>query len=211
MSVERRRFTEVLIILALMLVSVLFIPELTGLMALLPIVYFFVERRIRDKNAATLGALVSRIGEDVGKSWVWILLVAVVSQVVFVFLFKTFSPEIIAHVQDRLPSNGMLNTALIIAILIGPLGEEISYRGLFQERFGWVMPSWAAIVITSLLFALMHFNPGPADVVFWDLFSVFVDSVLFGIIYAKTRNILVSYIAHLLADIVGLILLFIVV
>jgi membrane protease YdiL (CAAX protease family) len=113
---------------------------------------------------------------------------------------RIFSP------RERLPSSGELNGQLVLAILIAPLGEEISFRGLFQERLGWFMPTWVAIGVTSLLFALMHLSYGPADVVFWDLFSVFVDSLFFGIIYAKTKNILVSYIAHLLADVIGMLL-----
>jgi membrane protease YdiL (CAAX protease family) len=206
-AIERRRFIEVLIIMAMMLVSVFLVPELKGLLSIVPIVYYFVERRIREGNSTSSDSMISRASMDIHLTWKWILLVAVVSQVVFILIFKYISPDTLAHILERLPSSGELDGKLALAILIAPLGEEITYRGLFQERFGWFMPTWLAIGVTSLFFAFMHLSSGPVDVVFWDLFSVFVDSLLFGVIYAKTKNILVSYIAHLFADIIGLLLL----
>ena len=44
-------------------------------------------------------------------------------------------------------------------------------------------------------------------IVFIDLASVFVDSMIYGVIFLRSRNVFVSWIAHFLADIVGLALL----
>jgi uncharacterized protein len=209
LAAKGRRITEVLVMIALMLGTAFWIPELKGLISLVPILYFFVERAIRKDSAQQQGGFrIMSLAQDLRSTWGWVLLVAVGMQAAFLLIFKYFSPETLAHIQDRLPSGGELTTALIAAILIGPLGEEIAYRGLFQERFGWMMPQWAAIVTTSALFALMHFTAGPSEVVFWDLLGVCVDSLIYGIIYAKTRNIYASYIAHLLADSVALTSLF---
>jgi uncharacterized protein len=208
MAAKGRRITEVLVIIAMMLGAAFWIPELKGLISLVPILYFFVERAIRKDGTQQGGFRLKKLAQDLRSTWGWILLVAVGMQGAFLLIFKYISPETLLHIQERLPSGGELTTALIVAILIGPLGEEIAYRGLFQERFGWMMPQWAAILTTSALFALMHFTAGPSEVVFWDLLGVFVDSLIYGIIYAKTRNIYASYIAHLLADSVALTSLF---
>ncbi|CAM4022766.1 type II CAAX endopeptidase family protein [Cohnella lubricantis] len=202
---DRRRLVEVLAIIGFMLIAVFLVPSLKGLAAIVPIVYFLanLRRRGNDREQAPR-ALFTKIGSGIRRTWGWILLVAVGTQFGSLLLFKYVSPESLAHIQDRLPTGSDLSVALVLTILIAPLGEEIAYRGLFQERFSRYMPQAASIVIVSLLFAAMHYSDGPADVVFWDLFSVFIDSVLFGIIYSKTKNLYISYIAHLLADAVAL-------
>ncbi len=53
----------------------------------------------------------------------------------------------------------------------------------------------------------MHFAAGPTLIVIIDLFSVFIDSIIFGIIFQRSHNVLVAWIAHFLGDIVGLIFL----
>jgi len=206
MPLKRRRLMEVILIMGLMLLSVFVISSLKGLLVILPIVYFLVEQRIREKTKSYWRPMISGFLTGVRAAWGWILLAAIGSQAVFASLFHMFSPETIAHIQERLPASGQWSAPLVIAILIAPLGEEITFRGLIQERLGWFLPAWAAVGLASLLFALMHLSSGPAEVVFWDLFSVFADSVLYGVIYAKTGNLLVSYVAHLLADGVGMLL-----
>jgi len=60
---------------------------------------------------------------------------------------------------DRLQTVGMLGQALIIlsAVVLAPLAEELFFRGLLQSLLRNFMSPWAAIVISSFLFALMHF------------------------------------------------------
>ncbi|RUS48864.1 CPBP family intramembrane glutamic endopeptidase [Cohnella sp. AR92] len=206
-SLRPRRAAEVLVIIALMIVSVIFIPGLKGLIAIASIIYFIVDWKIREGDAPLWGPTIAGLTRDIRRTWLWIILVSVVSQLVFVLVFKYYSPETAMHIKDRLPSSGELNGQLILAILIAPLGEEIAFRGLIQQRIGWFVPPWAAICTSSLLFALMHFSTGSAEVVFWDLLSVFVDSVIFGIIYMRTKNIVVAFMAHLLADVIAMLLL----
>lgn len=62
--------------------------------------------------------------------------------------------------------------ALIALCLAGPLCEEAVYRGMVLRRAGAMLPAWAALMISSALFAAGHGAPArmaaalPAGLVF---------------------------------------------
>lgn len=79
-------------------------------------------------------------------------------------------------------------------LVIGPVLEEFYFRGILQERLSWLVADRYAIALTSVLFAFSHWMPGdPFDFAFLIRLST---GLFFGIIYSKTRNILVSSVAH---------------
>ncbi|WP_274365643.1 CPBP family intramembrane glutamic endopeptidase [Paenibacillus thermotolerans] len=198
---NRRAFFEVLLILFVMFILTWSNKQLALIAAIIPIVYFFVEHNIRGGDNARIKGLWS----DIRQNWHWFGLV-VVLQVLYTVTFKTFLPEVFDHLHARVPliQNG-LNFNVVVALLFAAYGEEIAFRGLFQERFAWYMRPAAAIVVTSLLFALIHLSEGGPLVVGADLTTVFLDSVVFGIIYYRTRNIFAGWIAHFAANVVALI------
>ena len=61
-----------------------------------------------------------------------------------------------------------------------------------------------AILTASILFGFAHFAAGPALIVTVDIGLIIVDSILFGIIYARGGNLIVTWAAHLMGDILGL-------
>jgi membrane protease YdiL (CAAX protease family) len=85
------------------------------------------------------------------------------------------------------------------------IGEELTHRTLIQGRLTPFIGIPAAIAIASLVFGLSHYSPGPFIVVTLDISSIVFDSILFGIIYARSNNLIVSWAAHLLGDILGLV------
>ena len=58
--------------------------------------------------------------------------------------------------------------------------------------------------IASIVFAFMHYSPGPVLILAVDLGMIFIDSILYGVLFARSKNILVVWLAHLLGDIFGL-------
>jgi hypothetical protein len=50
----------------------------------------------------------------------------------------------------------------------------------------------------------MHWAPGRPTVVITDLAFVAIDAVIYGAIFARCKNIFVAWLAHFLADVVGL-------
>ena len=59
---------------------------------------------------------------------------------------------------ERLHSVGLLGKGLIIvsAVVLAPLAEELFFRGLLQSMLRNYLSPWGAILVASLLFALVH-------------------------------------------------------
>ena len=189
------------ILIGLMLIAALFVPKLQGLMSIAPIIYFFVEGGIRKRSRSDVGLSFAGFSDHLKKNWYLILLVGILMQSFYVMMYNQFFTEVIKHVMERVPLNlSDISVSLILSIVILAFGEEIGFRGLIQAKLNKMMPTTLSILLTSLLFALMHLKSGPVNVVIPDLFSVFLDSILFGIIFARTKNIFISTIAHILAN-----------
>jgi membrane protease YdiL (CAAX protease family) len=196
---------EILLVMALSLGISLINPGLKIIGILIPVIYLIVEGRLRHRTWTENGFDLKSFPKGVIANLGWILLVGVGTQALAVFGAFAWLPEYSQHVIARLPIDvSTLSIAVIVAVLISTLGEEIIYRGLFQNRISAFLPVSAAIALSSLIFGLMHYSPGPALVVLVDVALVIVDSVIYGIIFARTRNIFVSWAAHFLADVVGM-------
>ena len=86
------------------------------------------------------------------------------------------------------------NASLIIRILsmgiFAPLAEEIVFRGCIQKSLNESMPRWASIIITALIFAVMH---GYEIQVIY----AFIFGVLISWIYARYNSILPTIFFHI--------------
>jgi len=196
---------EIILIMALSLGTGLVFPALKIVSILLPVAYLLLERSLRHRTWGEVGFNVRSIPSGLIKNILWVVLVGVVTQALAAFGSYYFFHEYARHIVARLPFDmNSIDGKLIVMLGISVLGEEIIYRSLFQGRLAAFLPPAAAILISSLVFALMHYAPGPANIVFIDLMSVFIDSLIYGVIFQRTHNVFVSWIAHFLADIVGL-------
>jgi membrane protease YdiL (CAAX protease family) len=92
----------------------------------------------------------------------------------------------------------------MILLVLGPLLEEFYFRGVVQERLEWIIGQRTAIVLVAVVFSFYHWVPGaPLNLA---LMTRFFRCLFYGIIYAKTRNILASFLAHFGVNLWGLIL-----
>ncbi len=78
---------------------------------------------------------------------------------------------------------------LFLAVIIGPLVEEIVFRGIILRGMLGHMRPWIAIVASAVLFALMHFNPAQLPV-------AFALGLALGWIYARTRSLGLCFVGH---------------
>ena len=94
-----------------------------------------------------------------------------------------------AKILLMVDSYGELFLAVIMGVVLAPLGEEIFFRGFFypalRRRFG---AAWG-IVITALFFSALHFD-------LYRLLPIAVGGIGLTYLYEKTRNIWTSIIAH---------------
>lgn len=133
-----------------------------------------------------------------------ILFVGAVLPVLIVFIDKSIFPEVVDHILKRLPINIDNIKSASLNIIFGTFLEELIYRQLLQLVLAHFIGIPLGIIVASTAFTLMHFSPGPGKVIFCDLFGIFVDSILFGVIFSRS-NILFSWIAHCLSDFVALV------
>lgn len=205
MENKKRLFWETLLI-AVLLVAPFFTPQ-RGAFILAPIVYLLVERVIRKRTFGEIGFNFKNLGKDVKETWKLILLVSVVLNLLTVLIAKVFLPEYFEHVVSRVSPMLSFNTMalLVVQFLILGLGEEIAFRGFLQARLSWFIKPTYAIFITSAVFALLHYSSGTAVVVGFDLLSVFINSLIYGFIFLRTNNIFASWTAHVLVNLVGVV------
>ena len=153
---------------------------------------------------------------DFKRVWYLVAIVAALFQLLppsfgIAHLFGYYS-ELVRHVSARLPvtigsQKGIAAlAALLAAALVLTLVEELVFRVTIQERLSWFIGTPAAILIASVLFAAAHAAvTGSAHVILADTAGVAIDGILFGIIYAKTHNLALTWATHYAADVVAII------
>ena len=205
--VDRRALYEVLALLAITLGGQLLGPQVRGIVAILPILYFLIERRARHRSWAECGLDPRAIPRGLSGSWGLMLAVAVGIPLAVTWLSRMFWPAYAAQVLGRIPFDLSHPARFVPLILVATFLEEVSFRALFQQRLAWFVPLPAAIGVVAVAFGLVHVSRGDPSVVATDVALVVLDGVIYGVIFARSRSVFVAWIAHAAADLVALALL----
>ena len=92
---------------------------------------------------------------------------------------------------------GNVGIALWIAVVImAPLVEELTFRGFMYTRLKQGMPKWIAVVLTSLVFGIVHGTS------IWAIYT-FVFSLCLIYIFEKTKSLWACILFHMSFNIVG--------
>ena len=87
-------------------------------------------------------------------------------------------------------SNLGLLFLFLAVVVMAPIGEEVVFRGFLQK---FLEEQWKdvtrAVLITSLFFAVIHFNP------YWTI-QIYLLGVILGFLSWKTKSIIPSIILH---------------
>ncbi len=156
-------------------------------------------------------------GADLRRVWYLAGLDAVVFQLlpptILVAVVLGFGNQLVDHIGARLPVEigsaagiGAIGGLLALALVL-TLVEEIVFRVIIQDRLAWFIGTPAAIGAAALLFGVTHAvgASGSPQVIAADIAGVTLDGVFFGLIYARTHNLLVTWGTHYAADVVGVI------
>jgi len=193
------------LIVATVLIATSFTPyKLVGM--LVTIAYLIIERFLRRRQKEEIGFNIKGIPLALRENWLFILLVVFVTPLITVVIGKLFVPEYFTHVLNRVAPYVKMDSMdkLFGQLLLLAFGEEIVFRAFLQGRLSlFINPRWA-IILSSIVFAAVHFTAGVMVVVLMDLLSVFVDSLLFGIIFKRSNNVFASTIAHFLGNSFGM-------
>ena len=102
------------------------------------------------------------------------------------------------------PVDVWLYLTIALAVVGAPVFEEVLYRGIVQQALvGAGMRRWPAILITSVLFTLVHLG---AVTSVDGLLALFVLSIGFGWVYEKTGRLSASIIMHAAFNLANLLL-----
>ena len=181
--------------------------KLSGISVIVGVIAYFVTRKTNKTKYE--GFNIKTIFKDFKNNPRAILfaILPFVTCILSTVIANKFIPEFNEHVNNRASfaiSDNLMKTILTMAVLT--LGEEIAWRGFFQKQTTKIIKFVPSIILTSLLFALGHFNTGSFIVVAYDLLFVFIDSTIFSLIFKETDNAWCSWIPHFLADILGVLL-----
>ena len=167
---------------------------------------FFIIEGIEKTPDAESGLSFKRFFSDLKKPGVilLILFMLVLSPGEVLLSKAVFGSAYIEHVLGRINVPGLDQLPLLLINQIASvLGEEIEFRAFFvgkgMKRFSF----WPVAIAGAVLFAAAHYAVGPAGIVAWDLGGIFIDAILFAILYRKTGNCLISFIPHFLNNMIG--------
>ena len=82
---------------------------------------------------------------------------------------------------------------LLLALFVGPIMEEVVFRGYLQSSLAKKIPLWAAILITSVVFTVGH-----SPMILWPMY--FLYSATWGWILIRSGSLKLAILIHVLSN-----------
>lgn len=82
---------------------------------------------------------------------------------------------------------------LLLALFVGPIVEEVVFRGYLQSSLAKKTPLWTAVLITSIVFTIGH-----SPIILWPMY--FLYSATWTWIYVRTGSIKIAVLIHFLSN-----------
>ena len=112
-----------------------------------------------------------------------------------ILLLTKIIPESWFNLQNSQSSSllgGSMAFAIIYTVLIAPVCEETIFRGLVLTIFDGKLPKWLSILISALVFALIHL---PSPIAF--IYTLTLGVVL-GFVRYRTKSLVPCVLAHII-------------
>lgn len=105
-------------------------------------------------------------------------------------LEETYKAAMISMATMKTPGEYVL--ALLVLAVAPAIFEEVLFRGGFQQIFiGWTKNNWAGILITGVLFSVIHFS-------YFGFLPRLALGIVLGLIFLYSKNIWLSIALHFL-------------
>ena len=112
-----------------------------------------------------------------------------------ILLLTKIIPESWFNLQNSQSSSllgGSMAFAIIYTVLIAPICEETIFRGLVLTIFDGKLPKWLGVLISALVFALIHL---PSPIAF--IYTLTLGVVL-GFLRYRTKSLVPCVLAHII-------------
>lgn len=129
--------------------------------------------------------------------------VAAICFSLFSNIMQTVIPIPEAFVGGMSDDMGNSMLAFVLAIfIIAPIVEEMTFRGLIMTKLRKEFSAPISILISALLFGIIHFMAGGLVTVI----HAFLGGLIFALSYEKTKSILPTIVAHFFANVGGVLM-----
>ena len=161
-------------------------PDITFiyyLVQMLPTIAFVVWLRLRAGRDSGIHLGLGRIHLPMV---LWGVVLVMASGVVIEPLLSLFPTEAYEEVMQGI---GLGGWAILSAVVAAPILEEVLFRGLIFESCGERFGKGVALIISALLFGVIHIVPV-------QMINAFVVGLILGYVYLKTRSLVSVIIIH---------------
>lgn len=152
------------------------------------------------------------LGLDSHMTWTDLLLAPAgfVVYILLSFLLTSIISQFPFYNVDQVQSTGFTGLshgyeyflAFFTLVIVAPVSEEVLFRGYLLGKLRKYLPIWASILITSLLFALVHFA--------WNVgVDVFALSIVLSLLRIHTGRLWPSILLHMIKNGIAFYFLFI--
>lgn len=182
-------------IAAQLLISRQLIGPLTGLglARFAEITFLLVLIKKREKSLSAIGLVSSRIYAGLKKGLIWAVLFGFAAGILLSVSYL-LGINVPALFQMQLPAGiPEFATFFLIGAIIGPVAEEIFFRGIlygFFRKWGIL----AALILSTLFFVLPHTSGNRIPV------TQLIGGILFAVSYELEKNLLVPITIHSLGN-----------
>ena len=166
-----------------------------GLARLPEIIFLLTLVKISEKGFSVIGLTSANVYKGFKKGFIWAISFGVAAGIVlFIIYLSGINVTTLFRMQLPSESNRFI-TFLLAGALIGPIAEEIFFRGILYGFFRrWGIP--AAVILSTFLFVLPHSHTsGPAIPV-----TQLIGGILFAVAYEIEKNLLVPITIHSLGN-----------
>lgn len=98
--------------------------------------------------------------------------------------------------------------SLILLGILGPITEEIVFRGILVGKLKEKIPTSICVIVSSILFMLIHIHTLKLEEFLFYL-SIFFTGIIYSVTFAKSKNITIPIVLHILNNFPSLLLMII--
>lgn len=165
----------------------------TGVVRLIETVLIIIIVLVWGQGLPSIGLALSKMAKGLIKGLVWSASFGIITIFVFIAMFLVdINP--LALIHTRLPAQSReIVFFFIVAGIIGPVAEEILFRGIiygFFRRWGVL----TALIMSSVIFVLAHSTLSGIPV------PQIVGGIVFAIAYEKEGSLMVPITIHILGN-----------